>query len=185
MIISKQSYLVIPVFFIIGKSLSHNFNKKTFHFEAFSSHALLISYREMDGSFPVYTNCFFESTKQEDQICSNPGQQFEHLEQQGNGCMGLQQLGEEYSYPTPFGSTLGMEEDQEKKIKSEMELNNLQQHQQQHDPSMYDPTANNNGGCFQIPHDQSMFATDHHHHHHQNWVPDSMFGQTSYNQVCV
>lgn len=142
----------------------------------------------MDGSIPVYSSCFFESTKPEDQICSNPGQQFEHLEQQGNGCLGLQQLGEEYSYPTQFGTTLGMEDDQEKKIKAEMELNNLQQQQQQQDPSIYDPMANNNGGCFQIPHDQSMFVNDHHHHHHhhhQNWVPDSMFGQTSYNQVCV
>lgn len=142
----------------------------------------------MDGSIPVYSNCFFESVKQEDQICNNPGQTFEQLEQQGNGCLGLQQIGEEYSYPTSFGTSLGMEEDQEKKIKSEMELNNLQQQQQQQqqDPSsVYDPRANN-GGCFQIPHDQSMFATDHHqHHHHQNWVPDSMLGQTSYSQVCV
>ncbi|CAH8252769.1 unnamed protein product [Arabidopsis lyrata] len=146
-----------------------------------------LPHREMDGSIPVYSSCFFESTKPEDQICSNPGQQFEHLEQQGNGCLGLQQLKEEYSYPTQFGTTLRMEDDQEKKIKSEMELNNLQQQQQQQqqDPSMYDPMANNNGGCFQIPHDQSMFVNDHHHHHHhhhQNWVPDSMFGQTSYNQ---
>ncbi|KAF8114334.1 hypothetical protein N665_0039s0097 [Sinapis alba] len=138
-----------------------------------------LPHREMDGSIPVYSNCFFESIKQEDQICSNPGQTFEQLEQQGNSCLGLQQIGEEYSYPTSFGTSLGMEEDQEKKIKSEMELNNLQ-HQQQQDPSsMYDPRANN-GGCFQIPHDQSMFATDHHHHH--NWVPDSLLGQTSYNQ---
>ncbi|KAG2259469.1 hypothetical protein Bca52824_078763 [Brassica carinata] len=141
-----------------------------------------LPHREMDGSIPVYSNCFFESVKQEDQICNNPGQTFEQLEQQGNGCLGLQQIGEEYSYPTSFGTSLGMEEDQEKKIKSEMELNNLQQQQQQDPSSVYDPRANN-GGCFQIPHDQSMFATDHqHHHHHQNWVPDSMLGQTSYSQ---
>lgn len=149
--------------------------------------------REMDGLNPVYSNGFFESVKQEDQMCSNQGQQFEQLEQQqGNGCLGLQQIGEEFSYPTPFGTTLGMEEDQEKKIKSEMELNNMQQQQQQQqqqqDPSsMYNPTANN-GGCFQNPHDQSMFGTDHHHYHyqhHQNWVPGSVFGQASYNQVCV
>ncbi|XP_006416569.2 agamous-like MADS-box protein AGL65 [Eutrema salsugineum] len=141
-----------------------------------------LPHRDMDGSIPVYSNCFFETTKPEDQICSNPGQQFEHLEQQGNGCLGLQQLGEEYPYPTPFGTSLGMEEDQDKKIKCEMELNNLQE--QQKPSSMYDPTVNNSG-FFQIPHDQSMFATDHHHHqhhHHQNWVPDSMFGQTSYSQ---
>lgn len=143
----------------------------------------------MDVSIPVYSNCFFEPTKQEGQMCSNPVQQFEQLDQQGNGCLGLQQIGEEYSFPTSFGTSLGMEEDQDKKIiKSEMEMNNLQsqQQQQQQDLSMYDPTVNSNGGCFQIPHDQSMFATDqHHHHHHQNWVPDPMFGQTSYNQVCV
>ncbi|CAN6980033.1 unnamed protein product [Brassica rapa subsp. trilocularis] len=90
-----------------------------------------LPHREMDGSIPVYSNCFFESVKQEDQICNNPGQTFEQLEQQGNGCLGLQQIGEEYSYPTSFGTSLGMEEDQEKKIKSEMELNNLQQQQQQ------------------------------------------------------
>ncbi|XP_048621095.1 agamous-like MADS-box protein AGL65 isoform X2 [Brassica napus] len=142
-----------------------------------------LPHREMDGSIPVYSNCFFESVKQEDQICNNPGQTFEQLEQQGNGCLGLQQIGEEYSYPTSFGTSLGMEEDQEKKIKSEMELNNLQQQQQQDPSSVYDPRANN-GGCFQMPHDQSMFASDHHqhHHHHQNWVPDSMLGQTSYSQ---
>ncbi|KAJ4879481.1 AGAMOUS-like 65 [Raphanus sativus] len=149
-----------------------------------------LPHREMDGLNPVYSNGFFESVKQEDQMCSNQGQQFEQLEQQqGNGCLGLQQIGEEFSYPTPFGTTLGMEEDQEKKIKSEMELNNMQQQQQQQqqqqDPSsMYNPTANN-GGCFQNPHDQSMFGTDHHHYHyqhHQNWVPGSVFGQASYNQ---
>ncbi|KAL0699677.1 hypothetical protein Bca4012_055799 [Brassica carinata] len=131
-----------------------------------------LSHREMDGSIPVYSNCFFESIKQEDQICNNPGQTFEQLQQQGNGCLGLQQIGEEYSYPTSFGTSLGMEEDQEKKIKSEMELNNLQQQQHQDQSSMYDPRANN-GVCFQIPHDQSMFATGHHHHHH-NWVQDSV-----------
>ncbi|CAH8357260.1 unnamed protein product [Eruca vesicaria subsp. sativa] len=148
-----------------------------------------LPHREMDGLNPVYSNGFFESIKQEDQMCSNRGQQFEQLEQQGNGCLGLQQIGEEFSYPTPFGTTLGMEEDLEKKIKSEMELNILpqqqQQQQQQQDPSStYDPTTNN-GGCFQIPHDQSMFGTNHHQHyqHHQNWVPESIFGQTSsYNQ---
>uniref|UniRef100_M4DJ66 MADS-box domain-containing protein n=1 Tax=Brassica campestris TaxID=3711 RepID=M4DJ66_BRACM len=147
-----------------------------------------LPHREMDGLNPVYSNGFFESVKQEDQMCSNQGQQFEQLEQQqGHGCLGLQQIGEEFSYPTPFGTTLGMDEDQEKKIKSEMELNNLQQKQQQQDPSsMYAPTANN-GGCFQNPHDQSMFSTDHHHHyqhyqHHQNWVPGPVFGQASYNQ---
>ncbi|CAH2036939.1 unnamed protein product [Thlaspi arvense] len=43
-----------------------------------------LPHRDMDGSIPVYSNCFFETTKQEDQICSNPGQQFETLEQQGN-----------------------------------------------------------------------------------------------------
>ena len=140
-----------------------------------------LPHREMDGLNPVYSNGFFESVKQEDQMCSNQGQQFE---QQGHGCLGLQQIGEEFSYPTPFGTTLGMEEDQEKKIKSEMELNTLpqqQQQQQQQDPSsMYDPTTNH-GGCFQIPHDQSMFGTNHY-QHHQNWVPGSMFGQASYNQ---
>ncbi|KAG2321265.1 hypothetical protein Bca52824_014478 [Brassica carinata] len=139
-----------------------------------------LSHREMDGSIPVYSNCFFESIKQEDQICNNPGQTFEQLQQQGNGCLGLQQIGEEYSYPTSFGTSLGMEEDQEKKIKSEMELNNLQQQQHQDQSSMYDPRANN-GVCFQIPHDQSMFATGHHHHHH-NWVQDSVLGKTSCNQ---
>ncbi|WZY98201.1 hypothetical protein YC2023_070530 [Brassica napus] len=68
-----------------------------------------------------------------------------------------------------FGTTLGMEEGQEER-KTEMELNNLQQ--QQDPSSMFDPTASSSS-CFQIPHDQPMFATD---HHHQNWVSDSMFG---------
>ena len=62
-----------------------------------------------------------------------------------------------------------MEEGQEER-KTEMELNNLQQ--QQDPSSMFDPTASSSS-CFQIPHDQPMFATD---HHHQNWVSDSMFG---------
>ncbi|XP_048638428.1 agamous-like MADS-box protein AGL65 isoform X3 [Brassica napus] len=137
-----------------------------------------IPHREMDGSIPVYTNCFFESVKQEYQKCINPGQQFELLGQQGNGFLGLQQIGEEYSYPTPFGTTLGMEEDQENEIKTEMEFKNLQQ--QQDPSSMFDPTASSSS-CFQIPLDQPMFATDLH-HHHQNWVSGSMFGQTSYNQ---
>ncbi|CAG7869321.1 unnamed protein product [Brassica rapa] len=140
-----------------------------------------IPHREMDGSIPAYTNCFFESVKQEDQKCINPGQQFELLGQQGNGFLGLQQIGEEYSYPTPFGTNLGMEEDQENEIKTEMEFKNLQQ--QQDPSSMFDPTASSSS-CFQIPLDQPMFATDLH-HHHQNWVSGSMFGQTSYNQVCV
>ncbi|KAF8104252.1 hypothetical protein N665_0176s0062 [Sinapis alba] len=137
-----------------------------------------LPHREMGGLIPVYSNCCFESVKHEDHKCSNPGQQFEQLGQQGDGCLGLQQIGEEYSYPTPFGTTLGMEEDQEKDVKTEMELNNLQlQQQQQQDPSsMYNPTASSSG-FFQIPHGQPMFATDHHH-----WVSDSMFGQTSYNQ---
>lgn len=80
----------------------------------------------MDGVNPIYSNGFFEPVKQEDQMCSNQGQQFEQLEQQGHGCLGLQQIGEEFSYRSSFGTTLGMDEDQEKKIKSEMELNNLQ-----------------------------------------------------------
>ncbi|WZZ10954.1 hypothetical protein YC2023_096875 [Brassica napus] len=62
-----------------------------------------LPHREMDGLNPVYSNGFFESVKQEDQMCSNQGQQFEQLEQQqGHGCLGLQQIGEEFSYPTPF-----------------------------------------------------------------------------------
>ncbi|KAH0877864.1 hypothetical protein HID58_065258 [Brassica napus] len=69
-------------------------------------------------------------------------QTFEQFEQQGD----------EYSYPTPFGTTLGMEEDHEKKIKTEMDLNNLQQ--QQDPSSMFDPTASSSSSCFQIPHDQ-------------------------------
>ncbi|CAH8381248.1 unnamed protein product [Eruca vesicaria subsp. sativa] len=121
-----------------------------------------LPHREMDGSVPDYSNCFDETIKQEDQKCRNLGKQFEQLEQQGDGCLGLQQVGEQYSYPTPFATTLVMEEGPS---------------------SMYDPTASSSG-CFQIPQDQNMFATDHH-HHHQNWVSGSMFGQTSYNQVCV
>ncbi|KAH0877866.1 hypothetical protein HID58_065260, partial [Brassica napus] len=88
--------------------------------------------REMDGSLLVYSNCFFESVKQEDQKCNKPLSK--------------------YSYPTPFGTTLGMEEDHEKKIKTEMDLNNLQQ--QQDPSSMFDPTASSSSSCFQIPHDQ-------------------------------
>ncbi|CAF1926680.1 unnamed protein product [Brassica napus] len=143
-----------------------------------------LPHREMDGLLPDYSNCFFESVKQEDQKRSIPGEQVEQLEQQGDGCLGFQQIGEEYSYPTPFGTTLGMEKDHEKKIKTGMEWNNLQQQQQQQqDPSsMFDPTASSSV-CFQIPPDQPMFATDL--HYHQNWVSGSMFGQTSYNQVCV
>ncbi|CAF1926699.1 unnamed protein product [Brassica napus] len=99
----------------------------------------------MDGLLPDYSNCFFESVKQEDQRRSIPGEQVEQLEQQGDGCLGFQQIGEEYSYPS----------------------------------SVFDPTASSSV-CFQIPHDQPMFATDL--HHHQNWVSGSMFGQTSYNQ---
>ena len=134
------------------------------------------------GLLPDYSNCFFESVKQEDQKRSIPGEQVEQLEQQGDGCLGFQQIGEEYSYPTPFGTTLGMEKDHEKKIKTGMEWNNLQQQQQQDPSSMFDPTASSSV-CFQIPPDQPMFATDL--HYHQNWVSGSMFGQTSYNQVCV
>ncbi|KAF3607332.1 hypothetical protein DY000_02045773 [Brassica cretica] len=139
-----------------------------------------LPHREMDGSLLVYSNCFFESVKQGDQKGINSGQPFEQLEQQGDSCLGLQQIGEEYSYPTPFGTTLGMEKDHEKKIKTGMEWNNSQQQQQQQDPSsMFDPTASSSV-CFQIPPDQPMFATDL--HYHQNWVSGSMFGQTSYNQ---
>ncbi|CAN7021474.1 unnamed protein product, partial [Brassica rapa subsp. trilocularis] len=105
----------------------------------------------IDGSFTVYSDCFFESVKQEDQKCNKPGQKFEQFEQQGDGCLGFEYIGEEY-------------------LKTEMELNNLQQ--QQDPSSMFDPTASSSS-CFQIPHDQPMFATD---HHHQNWVSDSMFG---------
>ncbi|KAG2303240.1 hypothetical protein Bca52824_031891 [Brassica carinata] len=134
-----------------------------------------LPHREMDGLVPVYSNCFFESVTQEDQKCRNPAQQFEQLGQQRDGFLGLQQIEEEYSYPTPFDTTIGMEEDQEK-IKSEMELNSLQLQQQQDPSSTYNPTARSSD-CFQIPHDQPLFATNHHH-----WVSDSMFGQTSYNQ---
>nr|AXR70635.1 MADS-box 13 [Momordica dioica] len=137
-----------------------------------------LPHRQMDGSITVYSSVFFESTKPENINVGNPGQQFEQLEQQGNGCLGLQQLGENYSSPTPFGTTLGMAEDQDKKIKSQMELNNLQQQQQ--DPSMYDPMAQNNGECFQIPHNGNMFVND---DGSSNWVPYSMFGQQSYNNV--
>uniref|UniRef100_A0A0D3CBC2 MADS-box domain-containing protein n=1 Tax=Brassica oleracea var. oleracea TaxID=109376 RepID=A0A0D3CBC2_BRAOL len=138
-----------------------------------------LPHREMVGLLPDYSNCFFEFVKQEDQKRSIPGEQVEQLEQQGDGCLGFQQIGEEYSYPTPFGTTLGMEKDHEKKIKTGMEWNNLQQQQQQDPSSMFDPTASSSV-CFQIPPDQPMFATDL--HYHQNWVSGSMFGQTSYNQ---
>ncbi|KAJ0257339.1 Agamous-like MADS-box protein AGL65 [Hirschfeldia incana] len=138
-----------------------------------------LPHREMNGLVSVYPNCFFESIKEEDQKCRNPGQHFEQLGQQGDGCLGLQQIGEEYSYPTPFGTTLGMEDDTGKELKTEMELNNLQQ-QRQDPSSMYHPTASSSV-FFQIPHDQPMFDTDHH-HHLQKCVSGSVFGQTSYNK---
>ncbi|CDY26727.1 BnaA06g12950D [Brassica napus] len=56
--------------------------------------------REIDGSFTVYSDCFFESVKQEDQKCNKPGQKFEQFEQQGDGCLGFEYIGEEYLYPT-------------------------------------------------------------------------------------
>ncbi|CAG7869326.1 unnamed protein product [Brassica rapa] len=56
--------------------------------------------REIDGSFTVYSDCFFDSVKQEDQKCNKPGQKFEQFEQQGDGCLGFKYIGEEYLYPT-------------------------------------------------------------------------------------
>ncbi|CAF1926703.1 unnamed protein product [Brassica oleracea] len=107
-------------------------------------------------------------------------QTFEQFEQQGDGCLGFEYIGEEYSYPTPFGTTLGMEEGQEKERKTEMELNNLQQ--QQDPSSMFDPTASSSSSCFQIPHDQPCLPLI---IIIKIGFQNQCLGQTSYNQVCV